>query len=385
MDSKEYLTNKNFCPIPWTGFMYNFDGTVKNCIRNPQPIGNLKDNTIVEILQGERNCLTKHNMTYNKPGPTCGVCYDLEKNTNSFDVISDRIFYLKELKDVNLNTYKSIDAFNLSTVDIRWNNTCNFACVYCGPEFSSKWATELGMSADAVPAHRVNQMKQYIFDRAEQLKHVYLAGGEPLLIKENFELLTLLKEKNPGVNLRVNTNLSKVDTKIFNLICEFPNVHWIVSIESIEREYEYIRDGGSWQDFLDNLVQIQRLGHKISFNMLHFLLNYNSIFDCIEFLQARGFHNNSFVVGALTQPTHLDIRHLPNEILSLVKERLENLISQKPGFLLENGLKNVLQYIQSPIEKNIDYCLMEIAKMDQRRNINSRAVFTELYNLLERQ
>lgn len=384
MDNKEYLTNKNFCPIPWTGFMYNFDGTVKNCIRNPQPIGNLKDNSIVEILQGETNLLTKHNMTYNKPGPTCNVCYDLERDTNSFDIISDRIFYIRELKDVNLNIYKSIDTFNLSTVDIRWNNTCNFGCVYCGPEYSSKWATELDIKFDSVPEQRFRQMKQYIFDRADKLKHVYVAGGEPLLIKENLELLKLLKEKNPKVNLRINTNLSKVDTHIFDLVCTFPNVHWIVSVESIEQEYEYIRWGGSWHDFADNLTTIQKLNHKISFNMLHFLLNYKSIFHCIQWLQKKGFHNNSFVVGALLQPDFLNIRHLPEDVLESVEQELENWINQKPGFLLENGLRNVLQYIQSPIEKNIDYCLAEISKLDQRRNINSRAVFTELYNLLER-
>jgi MoaA/NifB/PqqE/SkfB family radical SAM enzyme len=190
VDSKKYLTDKNFCPIPWTGFMYNFDGTVKNCIRNPAPIGNLKDNNITEILQGDVNLTTKHNMTYNKPGPTCNVCYDLEKDTKGFDIISDRVFYLKELKDISFDTYKSIDTFNLSTIDIRWNNTCNFACVYCGPEFSSKWATELDIKFDEVPQHRLQQMKQYIFDRADQLKHVYMAGGEPLLIKENLELLS---------------------------------------------------------------------------------------------------------------------------------------------------------------------------------------------------
>jgi MoaA/NifB/PqqE/SkfB family radical SAM enzyme len=383
VDSKEYLTNENFCPVPWTGFMYNFDGTVKNCIRNPQPIGNLKDNSIVEILQGEINLTTKHNMTYNKPGPNCNVCYDLERDTNSFDVISDRIFYLKELKDVNLNTYKSIDAFNLSTIDIRWNNTCNFACVYCGSNFSSKWATELNVSYDEVPQHRFQQMKQYIFERANQLKHVYMAGGEPLLMKENLELLNLLKTQNPNVNLRINTNLSKVDTRIFDLICEFPNVHWIVSVESMAEEYEYIRYGGSWQNFLDNLNTIKKLDHKISFNMLHFLLNYRSIFDCITYLKSLGFHNNSFIVGALLTPDHLNIRHLPTDMLQSVESKLEDWINQKPGFLLENGLRNVLEYIRTPIEKNIEYCLDKIAVMDQRRNINSRAIFTEFYNLIE--
>ena len=206
--------------------MYNFNGTVKNCIRNPNPIGNLKDNSLTEILQGETNLLTKHNMTYNKPGPTCNVCYDLEKNTNSFDIISDRVFYLKELKDYckkfsKVYTYKSIDSFDLSTIDIRWSNICNFACVYCGAENSSKWATELGIKFDEVPQYRFKQMKQYIFERADQLKHVYMAGGEPLLMKENLELLEILQEKNPQVNLRINTNLSKTDTRVFEKICEF--------------------------------------------------------------------------------------------------------------------------------------------------------------------
>jgi sulfatase maturation enzyme AslB (radical SAM superfamily) len=363
--------------------MYNFDGTVKNCIRNPRPIGNLKDNSIVEILQGDINLTTKHNMTYNKPGSSCNVCYDLEKDTNSFDIISDRIFYLKELKDVNFNIYKSIDAFNLSTIDIRWNNTCNFSCVYCGPEFSSKWATELDVKFDEVPQHRFQQMKQYIFDRADQLKHVYMAGGEPLLMKENLELLEILQEKNPQVNLRINTNLSKTGTRVFEKICEFPNVHWIVSVDEMGEEFEYVRYGGKWADFLDNLNQIKKFDHKITFNMLHHLLNYKSLFDTIKFFKGLGFHNNSFVIGALSHPDHLNIRHLPNTMLQSVERELEDWISQKPGFLLENGLKNVLQYIKEPIEKNIEYCLAEIAKMDQRRNINSRAVFTELYNLIE--
>jgi MoaA/NifB/PqqE/SkfB family radical SAM enzyme len=379
MDSKEYLTNKNFCPIPWTGFMYNFDGTVKNCIRTPTVLGNLKDNSLQEILHGETNSLTKHNMTYNKPGTGCNVCYDLERDKNSFDIISDRIFYLKELKDVDLNTYKSIDAFNLSTVDIRWNNTCNFACVYCGPEFSSKWATELDINFDEVPQHRLQQMKQYIFDRADQLKHVYLAGGEPLLIKENLELLELLKEVNPNVNLRINTNLSKVNTKIFDLICKFKNVHWIVSVEALEEEYEYIRWGGNWQEFLTNLKIIKNLDHKISFNMIYFLLNSESIFDCIDFFQKMGYHNNSFIVGALLNPEYLNIKNLPTEKLNAIKKRLSNLIATQPGYLLENSLKNILNYLDTPFVKNLKDSLIKIQELDKRRNIDSRLIFKDLY------
>ncbi len=362
--------------------MYNFNGEVKNCIRSAEPIGNLRHNTIEEILLSDKNKNTQANMLNGIPEPRCNPCYSLEGTKNNFDIISDRVFYLKELKSVDHTTYKE-DTFNLHTIDVRWSNLCNFACAYCYPDYSSRWATELNVIESAPTEQQRQQFKEYVFSHADQLKHVYLAGGEPLLIKENFELLTLLKEVNPNVNLRINTNLSKVDTKIFDLICTFSNVHWIVSVESIEQEYEYIRWGGVWTDFLDNLITIKKLNHKISFNMLHFLLNYKSIFNCIRFLRSLDFHDNSFIIGPLSNPDYLNIRHLSKDMLESVKQELQDWISQKPGFLLENGLKNMLQYVSSPIEKNIGHCIAKIAEMDQRRNINSRAVFANLYKEIE--
>ena len=382
MDSKEYLTNKSFCPIPWTGFMYNSNGDVMNCIRSQTAIGNLKHNSVHDILKA--NTLTKERMLAHQGGQGCNGCYELEGDKKGYDMISDRIFYLKELKEVDKTLYDDPNNFDLHTIDIRWSNVCNHACVYCGPEYSSKWVTELKLTVEEPTPTRVQELKDLVHKHAHQLKHVYMAGGEPLLMKENLELLELLKQVNPNVNLRINTNLSKVDTRVFDLICTFTNVHWTVSVETIEEEFEYVRYGGKWQDFLDNLNTIKKLNHKISFNMLHFLLNYRSIFGCIEYLQKLGFHNNSFVVGAMTRPDHLNIRHLPAAMLQLVRQDLENWISQKPGFLLENGLRNMLQYINEPIEKNIDYCLAEIDKLDQRRNVSSRAVFKDFYNLIER-
>lgn len=376
MTPREILTNRAFCPMPWTGIMCNFDGTVKNCIRSAEPIGNIRDNPIQEILA--RDYLIKTQMQAGKKFTRCNPCYDLEHNKNNFNIISDRVFYLKELRDVDSNLYDTTD-FDLHTVDIRWSNLCNFACVYCGPEFSSKWASERGVIPVTPTDDKIENFKQYIFEHAAKLKHVYLAGGEPLLMKENLEFLQLLKHVNPTVNLRVNTNLSKVDTEIFELVCEFKNVHWIVSVESLRSEYEYIRYGGSWKDFLTNLKTIQQLPHKVSFNMLHFLLNYMSIFECVKFLQNMGFHNNSFVIGALLSPEYLNIRQLPENVLQLVKEKLQQEINQQPGYLLENGFKNVLAYLDKPLEKNLCNSFKQLEHMDARRNLDSRAIFTDLY------
>jgi len=380
MNPKDYLTNRAFCPMPWTGLMYNFDGKVKNCIRSSGELGNIQDIDIVEILNGATNIDNRSKMLSKQSVSSCSPCYDLEKEKNQLDIISDRVFYLKELKSVNLDTYNSKDNFNLHTIDVRWSNLCNFACVYCNSEFSSKWASELNIRIKTPQEQRIEKFKNYIFDNVTQLKHVYMAGGEPLLMKENLDLLLLLKEKNPAVNLRINTNLSKVDTRIFDLICEFKNVHWTVSVESMNEEYEYIRYGGTWNDFLDNLNIINKLNHKISFNMLHFLLNYRSIFDCIDFLKGLGFHNNSFVIGPLLSPGYLNIRHLPDNVLYSVKEILKERINESPNFLLENSYRNMLQYLELPIDKQLSDSFEQIKLMDQRRNLDSRIIFKDLYS-----
>jgi sulfatase maturation enzyme AslB (radical SAM superfamily) len=379
MNQKDYLTNKNFCPMPWTGLMYNFDGNIKNCIRSAGTIGNIQDNTIEEITNGSKNNNTKFQMANNVPGSHCSPCYNLEEEKNKFDIISDRIFYLRELKQVPMETYQHTDTFDLHTVDVRWTNLCNFSCVYCGPEFSSKWAKELRTTIKVPEDYKKEKFKEYIFDHAAQLKHVYLAGGEPLLMKENLELLQRLLVENPKVNLRINTNLSKVDTPIFDLICKFKNVHWIVSIETTDEEYEYIRHGGSWHDFIDNLNIIQKFNHKISFNMLYFLLNYKSLFKCIDFLKGLGFHNNSFIVGALIAPEYFDVRHLPEAVLTEIKNELQIRINEMPGFLLENGYKNLLSWVNSSKNKNLSLAFQMIKQLDQRRGLDSRTIFKDLY------
>lgn len=381
MTPKDILTNPYFCPMPWTGLMYNHDGKIKNCIRSvdTMPIGNIKDSTVESILFGSENTSRQEKIISQTPVPSCQTCYDLERNKPGFDIISDRIFYIRELKKVPLETYQ-FGNFDLQTIDVRWSNLCNFACVYCSSEFSSKWADELKIQTVTPGAEQLEKFEQYIYNHAHNLKHVYLAGGEPLLMKEN---LALLQKLNPDVQLRINTNLSKVDTKIFDAICQFKNVHWTISAESLTDEFEYIRYGGNWLDFLDNLNIVKSFNHKISFNMLWFLLNYNSVFDFVDSMKSLGFHNNSFIIGALLNPLYLNIRHLPDDVLKLLKNKIEQRLSENPGYHLEDSYRNMLHYISLPFNKDLKNSFEQLEKLDQRRNLDSSKIFKDLYKLRE--
>jgi hypothetical protein len=105
MTPKEMLTNKAFCPIPWTGFYVDTSGAVKNCICSYETIGNLKDDSIQAILHGEKNTATKTQILAKQEPNTCGYCYSLEKDKRSFDIVSSRVYYLKELKKVDPELY----------------------------------------------------------------------------------------------------------------------------------------------------------------------------------------------------------------------------------------------------------------------------------------
>jgi radical SAM protein with 4Fe4S-binding SPASM domain len=375
------LLDKNFCVLPWTGFELDPDGTVKNCIIAKDKIGDIHKNDIESILHSKENQNIKSQMLSKQYPTSCSGCYFQEKDrATSFDSISSRLYYAKELgTSVDDQLLDDENGFDLRHVDLRWNNKCNQACVYCGPQYSSKWAQELEVK-QKVEKENVEKVKQYVFKNIKKLKNVYLAGGEPMLMNDNKEFLTLLLEHNPDVHLRVNTNLSSTKTGVFQLLCKFKNVHWTVSVESMGKEYEYIRHHGSWEDFSKNLKHIQTLDHKISFNMLHFILNYKSIFDCIDYFKSIGFHDNSFIIGPLYGPEYLNIRHLPDNIKQEVVDILEERIGKNTGFYLQNSLENCLKYLtQSNFHANIDTVQNSIQKLDKRRNLNSRKIFPKLY------
>jgi MoaA/NifB/PqqE/SkfB family radical SAM enzyme len=380
MDHKTFFTNKSICTLPWSGFELEPDGGVKNCVISKNHLGNINESSIYDILHGETNTNLKKSMLADGMPANCSGCHLQEKGRSDPNSISSRLYYNKELgTKIGMDFYDNVENFSLKHVDLRWTNACNQACVYCSPEFSSKWAQEMGVKIKSRIESR-QEVKEFVFENVGSLENVYLAGGEPMLIKENLEFLQLLKEKNPNCNIRVNTNLSTTQTGIFELLCDFKNVHWTVSVETKEAEYEYIRHHGSWKDFVNNLDIIRKLDHKISFNMLHFILNYNSIFDCVDYLKGIGFNDNSFIIGPLYAPRHYNILNLPEAMLDKVKDTLKQKLQEKPTGYLKNSYQNLLTYYSStPWQKDMSLFLQMTKTQDERRNVSCRKVFGKLF------
>ena len=371
MDPKRAI-NGTFCPVPWTGFIMNPNGEVKNCVLSNQTLGNINNTDIQDILHSDTNTEIKQFMNTNKQHAGCANCYKLEQGTSGLkNVRSDRYYYLKALSSIPYSAYSTSDT-TLSTVDMRWRNTCNLACVYCGPELSSTWAKELNREI-SVDEQQLTNTKQYILDNAPNLKNVYLAGGEPLLMKENSELLDRL---DPSCVIRINTNLSNIKGPVFERASKFKNVHWTVSVETMGTEFEYVRYGANWETFLENLNVVKQLDHKISFNMLWFALNPYSVFDTVDYFMQLGYVENAFIIGPLTGPIEFDVRNLNTSTLDDLGNTLRNRIQQADiRYLLHNSYVNMLKHLDEKFDKQSSKTTQRLEELDKRRELNYKNVF----------
>jgi hypothetical protein len=118
--------------------------------------------------------------------------------------------------------------------------------------------------------------------------------------------------------------------------------------------------------------------------MLHFILNYKSIYNCIDFLKRNGFNDNSFIAGPLHNPKYLNTLNLPRRMMDKVLLSLREKLSQRPQGYLKNSFENLLShYSTTQFESNIQAFYSEMDAMDQRRNQNGRAIFTDLFKELD--
>ena len=360
------------CPLPWTGIAVEPDGAVKNCAISRRQIGNLKYSTIESILDNNLNRDIRTSLTNDHWPTACSQCELVEQIDPLF---SNRAYQLKLHQDVDIDY---TGTHSLTQLDLRWSNTCNYACVYCSPTLSSQWAQELG---EKVNAGRENfiKLKEYAYAGLNNLKEVYLAGGEPLLIKENLELLEELYRVNPTCLVRVTTNASTLKNKIYQKLCQFENIKWEVSVEAVGQQFEYIRYPGVWTEFETNLQQLLADHKDVSITMNYFLLTCDTIVDTGLYLNSLGTDLNKIAVHPIYTPTFLDARNVKN--LDAIVAYLNTYTETDTTF--GQSIQNCQEFLTKPFDKDIENVVYSLNNIDKRRNLNFTTTFPNLTRLLD--
>jgi organic radical activating enzyme len=354
----------NFCYAPWTNIHINTEGDFKTCCAGGNGLGKLKSTPIYNILSGKKLLEIKQAIYNNQYHENCEGCVKVEKHSSS----SERTWY-DSIAQKEIIELDNIEDSNLQSLDIRWSNTCNLSCVYCGHYASSQWSTLKKQPVERLDyKNTLDSILEFIDSNKKSLKNISLLGGEPLLQKENEQLLDVVSDQ---VSIYVITNLSvPLETnKIFRKLIEKSNVTWDISFETVEERFEYVRHGSSWDLMLKNIKYLREAtkdkpGQAIAVTSQYSVYNALNLSNIYEsFIH----YNLPFMRWSeLHHPAILSVINLPQKFIEKAIGELKICINnQYPSPFLEqmyrslksvnSNTKNCNELIQWHIDQEENY------------------------------
>ncbi len=289
----------------------------------------------------------------------CEYCWKIEDIGR--DSISDRVYKTVLYSDEDLQSAYDTphtEDVNLQTLEISFDRTCNFACSYCNPAFSSSWVKDLkqhgpynSLISDGrnhfTHEHESSQLfgyqeynpyieafwKWWENDLHKTLQELRVTGGEPMMSADMWKLFDWFKDNHgkSETRLAINSNLCPKDSLMDKMIEKSHYVkhfHVYTSNEAIGTHSEYIRDGMNWDQWIRNVHRLCSEGNLEGFHMMC-TVNSLCLFTLTEFLdqmievKARyGKDFPTFTLNILRFPSFQSPLVLPEDIRT---ERMEDL------------------------------------------------------------
>jgi hypothetical protein len=320
---------------------------VDDILQNPKALHNTlqKKDDRAMMIAGERP----------KGCEYCWKIEDMERGAISDRLYKSKIYTEKELFDAR-HSHPSEDV-DLRTLEIAFDRTCNFACSYCNPAFSTTWVKDIKRNGpyenllsdgrghfthphDGAEKFHYKEENPYVTaffkwwesDLHKTLNELRITGGEPLMSPNFWKLLDWFQH-NKGQSdtvLAVNTNLVGSRVKEFlDRTREMPAIELYTSCEATDEQAEYIRDGLIMKEWNDNLGYAF---DNANVKGIHIMCTINSL--CLETLpefltnicrlKMKRLHPElNFSINILRFPSFQSPLVLPEEMRTHHKEQLE--------------------------------------------------------------
>jgi organic radical activating enzyme len=367
-----------------------------------------------QMIQGERP-------------PGCEYCWKIEDMGK--DAVSDRVYKSKiypiEALYAAYNAPADADV-NLRTLEIAFDRTCQFACSYCNPAFSTTWVKDIRNNGpyqnlvsdgrnhfththDASQLFKITESNPYVdaffawweSDLHRTLQELRITGGEPLMSAHTWRLIDWFKENKgkSSTRLAINSNLG-TDVDIDRLLASTAGmaIDLYTSNEAVSVQAEYIRDGLVWDDWANN---VERLLDSGQFRGIHVMCTINALClttldqlleTMLQWKTEYGRDAISFTLNILRFPSFQSPLILPDDVrtgyMLLLRDWLLNNCGSE--FLHEheiNHLQRLIDYldvVKTPHSEAFDRLRLLndfrqfYTQYDQRRGKNFTATFPEL-------
>lgn len=307
------MTDSVYCSAPWKGLTVREDGTVRTCCAGQTMLGNLNHESIDSIVSGPILLEIRHALQQGHAHDNCGYCQQVELQNKPSSL---RSHYQKNYPLTEFNT-------EIKFLDIRWNNKCNLACQYCNPTFSSVWEDKLHTIAGSARRVYQQELLEWVLSRADQINEIMLVGGEPMLMKQNYELIHRLPPHSV-LSIITNLNYELVDLPCWADLLARPrqNTHWNVSVDNTHDQMQYVRNGACWDDFLRNLLLLTKTWpDQVSINCVYSAFNFLEIDKILQFYHAAGVHK--VTLQPIIMQREVDIFAMPVAIKEAAIDILE--------------------------------------------------------------
>jgi organic radical activating enzyme len=386
---------------------------------NPKAIHNTahKKNERRQMQDGERP-------------PGCEYCWKVEDIGR--DNISDRVYksviYTDDLLKEAWESDYTADV-DLRTLEIAFDRTCQFACSYCNPAFSTTWVNDLKKNGNYINLHTDGRghydhlhdaagkydhdpenpyieafFKWWESDLHRTLSELRVTGGEPLMSPHTWRLLDWFatnEKRNKSMRLAINSNLGGKDELIDRLVDKAQYVDDLqvyTSNEAVGIQAEYIRDGLDWEQWVGNMHKLARSGN---FKALHVMCTINLL--CLEsltefldwmldFKKQYGSHFPVYSLNILRFPSFQSPTVMPDALRQERKEKLQAWFDKnKHNPLLHqmelNQTQRLIDYldvVKTPHKDAFEREKLEkdfksfYAQYDQRRGKDFAAAFPNL-------
>ena len=415
-----------FCVYPWIEFIMGPDKHARVCCIARSPILSKEGHAYPmnefppeKIWNSEGMREVRRKMLCGEKNKECEHCYYQESiGRTSFRESFNRQWLrskygteiLKRVKQSKINDHQ-VDASPLY-LDIRPGNLCNLKCRMCNPgnsslihreqkelleekkEFSSLVNNGFFQNDDSFYNwHESSQIWDDVYKWSSGIKQLYFTGGEPTLIKRNWELINHFQEKgySKEITLNFNINGTYIPQKLLDTFDHFSHVCITFSIDGYKKVQEYIRYPSKWSLLEKNVMKILKRKKEnvgISFSPVVQVYNILYLTDLLRWIDHLQEEYGSIGTSLLicTEPDYLDIAILPQNIkkeaLRKIHDYEEN-YQKKDHTLMDNllGIKNILKKVNEK-EKQMEFFFQYTSILDKKRGNSFKKNLPELHDLL---
>lgn len=339
----------------------------------------------------------------------CEYCWKIEdmgKDADGNEPVSDRTYKTVIYEDSDLDKIATLDPqfdVNLKTLEIAFDRTCQLACSYCNPAFSSTWVKDIrtnggyqGIKSDARGHFIDDAPYAEPFDQGEdnpyvdafwrwwpelssELEEIRVTGGEPLMTPSIYKLFDWFKETDDPnkhkMRLAINSNLMAKEVllnKFIDATQHIDHFHVYTSCEAYGKQAEYIRDGLEWETWTS---QFERFATEARYEGVHMMMTINALcldtitefWDwCLSMKRKYGHHVPGISVNILRFPSFQSPLTLPDSLRKMYHDEISEWLNnvREKGEKDKNGVELLQPWEQDQISRLIEY--LDVVKTPHR-------------------